>query len=105
MVGPTSNPVLPGNVSPSLPSAPRLRDLKAAAQRLEPCLKLGKAGVTDAFLAALGQALDDHELVKVKFEAFKEEKKVLAPAIAGRTASQLVQRVGNVAVFYRRRAG
>jgi RNA-binding protein len=92
-------------VSPSLPPSPRLRDLKAAAQRLEPCLKLGKAGVTDAFLAALGQALDHHQLVKVKFDAFKEEKKVLAPAIAQRTSSQLVQRVGNVAVYYRRREG
>ena len=80
-----------------------MRDLKAAAQRLEPILKIGKAGVTPGFLDALDQALRGQELVKVKFDEFKEQKKVLAPEIAGKTRSLLVVRVGNVAVYYRQR--
>lgn len=55
------------------------------------------------FLAALDQALNGHELVKIRFDEFKEQKKVLAPQIAERTGSQLVMRVGHVAVFYRAR--
>lgn len=85
------------------PSAPRLRDLKSAAQRLRPLLWIGKSGATPEFLAALDQALETHELVKVRFEAFKELKKVLAPELADRTRSRLVLRVGNVAVYYRQR--
>lgn len=87
----------------NLPPHPKLGDLKGAAQLLEPILKVGKSGVSDAFLAALNQALDDHQLVKIRFDEFKEEKKVLAPQIAERTGSRLVMRVGHVAVYYRPR--
>ena len=86
-----------------LPASPKLRDLKSAAQRLKPLLWIGKSGATPAFLAALDQALGTHELVKVKFEAFKDQKKLLAPDLAERTNSRLVLRVGNVAVYYRPR--
>jgi RNA-binding protein YhbY len=40
-----------------------------------------------------------------KFDQLKEQKKVLAPQIAERSGSQLIQRVGNVAVLYRPRPG
>lgn len=70
---------------------------------LEPVVKVGRAGLTAGFFAALEEALERHELVKVKFEHFKEQKKVLAPELAARTRSHLIQRVGNVAVLYRRK--
>ncbi len=79
------------------------RDLKARAQRLEPVVKIGHAGVTPEFLASLDRALTDHELVKIRFTDFKEEKKTLAPQIAEKTGSELIARVGNVAVFFRAR--
>lgn len=79
------------------------RELKARAQRLEPVLKIGHAGVTPEFLASLDQALTQHELVKVRFSDFKEEKKTLTPEIAAKSGSEVVMRVGNVAVFFRRR--
>ena len=80
------------------------RELKARAQRLEPILKVGHAGITPEFLAGLDRALNDHELVKVRFGDFKEEKKTLTPLIAEKSGSEVVMRVGNVAVFFRRRA-
>ena len=86
-----------------LTAPPRLRDLKAAAQRLKPLLWIGKSGATPEFLAALDQALEAHGLVKVRFEAFKDRKKALAPELAETTRSRLVLRVGNVAVYYRQR--
>ena len=79
------------------------RDLKARAQRLEPILKVGHAGVSDGFLRSLDIALVEHELVKIKFTAFKEEKHDLAPQIAAKTGSELIMQVGNVAVYFRRR--
>jgi RNA-binding protein len=77
------------------------RDLKARAQRLEPIVKLGHGGMSEAFLRSLDDALKRHGLVKMKFSDFKEEKKVLAPQIAEHTGSALVMQVGNVAVYYR----
>ena len=89
--------------NPHLSNAEK-RELKARAQRLEPVVKVGHAGVTHEFLASLDRALSDHELVKVRFSDFKEEKKTLAPMLAEKSGSELVVRVGNVAVYYRRRA-
>jgi RNA-binding protein len=84
--------------------APRgalLRELKGRAQRLDPVVWVGKAGASDAFYAALDQALKDHELVKVKFDGFKDQKKVMSPEIAERSGSHIIMRVGNVLVLYR----
>ena len=80
-----------------------LRDLKARAQRLNPVLKIGRAGLSDAFYAALAGALRDHELVKLKFDDFKDQKKTLVPELVARSGAQLIQRVGNVAVLFLRR--
>jgi RNA-binding protein len=77
------------------------RELKARAQLLEPVVKLGHAGMSDAFLASLDTALSLHGLVKMKFTDFKEQKHELVPQIAEKTGSTLVMQVGNVAVFFR----
>ena len=86
--------------SSNLPG-PRLRRLKSLGQRLNPVVHVGKGGLTDALIGNVNQALSDHELIKVKFEAHKDEKKALAPELAAKTASHVVQRVGNVVVLYR----
>ncbi len=84
----------------SLPNA-QVRDLKAKAQRLKAMLKIGKEGLSLQFLAALDDALKHHQLVKVKFDEFKDQKKELAPQLAESSRSHLVTRVGNVVVLFR----
>ncbi len=78
-----------------------MRKLKAQAQRLEATFKVGKAGLSEGFVKSVDAGLVHHELVKVKFVEFKEEKKTLAPELAEKTSSHLIMRVGNVAVLYR----
>jgi RNA-binding protein len=80
---------------------PQIRALKAQAQRMKASLKIGKEGLSPQFLAALAEALKQHQLVKVKFDDFKEQKKELTPQLAEKTSSHLVTRVGNVVVLYR----
>ncbi len=77
------------------------RDLKGRAQRLEPVVKLGHGGMSPAFLKSLDQALAQHELVKMKFTDFKDERRSLVATIASETRSELVMQVGHVAVFFR----
>jgi RNA-binding protein len=79
----------------------QIRKFKAAAQLLEPMLKVGKAGLSDGFIASVSDVLDQHELVKIKFAEFKDQKKELAPLLAEKTGSHLVMRVGNVMVLHR----
>lgn len=65
---------------------------------------VGSAGPSDAVAAELEQALAAHELVKVSVRLGDRERRDAALAgLAARTASELVQRIGNVGVFYRRR--
>ena len=80
---------------------PQIRKLKALAQRMEATLKVGKNGLSDAFIQSVNEALASLELVKVKFVEFKEDKKELSPLLAEKTGSHLVMRVGNVVVLYR----
>ncbi|HEY3856528.1 MAG TPA: YhbY family RNA-binding protein [Verrucomicrobiae bacterium] len=79
----------------------QIRSFKAQAQRLKATLEIGKEGLSPGFFAALEVELKRHELVKVKFGQFKEEKKQLTPILAEKSGSHLIMRVGNVAVFYR----
>lgn len=81
----------------------QLRKFKAAAQHLEPMLKVGKAGLSDGFIRSVDAALAQHELVKIKFVEFKEQKKELAPQLAEKSESHVIMRVGNVVVLYRPR--
>jgi len=77
------------------------RHLRSLAHHLEPCVHVGKAGLTAAVVASIDQSLAAHELVKVKFVDFKEEKKALAAEIAERTGSALAGLIGHNAIFYR----
>ena len=77
------------------------RDLKAKAHHLQPVIIVGKKGVTDEILAAIDKALNDHELIKVKFIEFKEEKKELSSHITNSLNANLVDIIGNIAIYYR----
>ena len=79
----------------------KIRELKARGQLLKPTLKVGKEGLSQQFLSALDEALKHHDLLKVKFDQLKEQKKELAPQLAEKTGSRLIMRVGNVVVLYR----
>ena len=71
---------------------------------MNPIVMLGNAGLTDAVVAELDHALTDHELVKVSARVGARDARNEALAtLASRTTSELVQRIGHVGVFYRRR--
>jgi RNA-binding protein len=80
-----------------------VRGLKARAQLLKPMLKVGKDGLSPAFLKAVDDALAHHELVKVKFDEFKEQKKELGPKLAESSSANLIMQVGHVVVLFRRK--
>lgn len=82
-------------------ASPNLRTLKARAQLTKASIRLGKAGLTPEFLAAFDGMLNSQQLVKLKFEDFKDERKTLSRQLAEQTNSLLVQQVGHTAVFYR----
>ncbi|HOT44495.1 MAG TPA: ribosome assembly RNA-binding protein YhbY [Spirochaetota bacterium] len=82
-------------------SGSQKRSLKSQAHHLKPVVLVGRNGITDSLIEAVGKALDDHELIKIKFLEFKDEKKDLIEDIVSRTASSLVALIGNMAILFR----
>lgn len=77
------------------------KKLKAIAHNLRPVVQIGKKGLTDEVIKALDAELSNHELIKVQFVDFKEEKKELVAEIAHQTNAALVAVIGHRAIFYR----
>ena len=75
--------------------------LRSEAQTLSAVVMVGKEGKTEAVVKALIEALDHHELVKVKFQAYKEEVKDLSIALSEDTKSTLVATTGFTSVFFK----
>ena len=75
--------------------------LEKNAQPLSPLVQIGGAGVTAEQEKQVERLLGEHELVKVKFNEFKDEKRELSEEIARKTDSTLVRIIGNVATFYK----
>ena len=80
-----------------------LRALKARAQLLKPALKVGKEGLSPGFLKAVDETLAHHDLVKVKFDEFKDQRKELSRALAEQVSANTVMQVGHVVVLFRRK--
>jgi RNA-binding protein len=79
------------------------RYLRAAAHPLKPLVLIGQRGVTDELVKSLIQALDQHELVKVKFieNKNKAEKTRMIQALQSAAEAELVGTVGHTAIFFR----
>jgi len=85
---------------PPLTSAQR-KYLRMLAHAYDPMVMVGAKGVTDTLIRSVHEALDARELIKVRFNDFKDQKQPLIDQIAMRTNSQVVGVVGHVALFYR----
>lgn len=78
--------------------------LRGLAHARNPVVLIGQAGGSAAIAKELDGALYTHELVKVKARVSdREERDRIFHHLAAETASALVHRIGNVAVFYRAR--
>jgi RNA-binding protein len=77
------------------------RHLRGLAHSLKPVVQVGKQGLIENLITTVSQALDAHELIKVKFVDFKQQREELAREIATRTQSELAGLIGNIAILYR----
>ena len=77
------------------------KKLRADAHTLKPVVMIGQSGLTAAVLAEIEQALDSHELIKVKIRAERDERKLISEKICTDTGAELIQTIGQIAVIYR----
>ena len=81
-------------------SKKQVKQLRAMANQLNPLLYIGKNDLTDA---AVKQASDSHELLKVAVQDGSGlTAKEAADKLAGQIGAQVVQVIGNRFVLYRK---
>lgn len=77
------------------------RKLEKMAHNLDPLVIVGGAGVTPGLEEKVKQCLNSHELIKVKFNEFQDEKFDLTNALVESTGATLVRVIGNIAILYK----
>lgn len=77
--------------------------LRGQAHALKPVVLVGQNRLSGELVAAFEEALDDHELIKVKFIDVKEKaaKLELIRELEEKSHSEMVGMTGHVAIFFR----
>jgi RNA-binding protein len=93
------------DVLPDMSAAPLLsprtrRDMRAQAHGLQPLVQVGHDGVTPSVIEAVGRALRDHALIKVRLHE-PEDKKRMAEQLAKQSRAALCGLVGHTVILYK----
>ena len=77
--------------------------LRGLGHKLEPVARSGNPGLTPSLVKEVEAQLVAHELIKVKVAAGdREERDAIIGRMCSATQAILVQRVGNIALLYKR---
>ena len=77
--------------------------LRGKAHALKPVVMIGQKGFSETVAQAVEQALDDHELIKIKFNDFKEksQKQEIVASIEKAAGCESVGMIGHIAICFR----
>ena len=76
--------------------------LKGLAMTMEPILQVGKSSITPEHTAAVAEALEARELIKINvLQNCLDDPREIAEVLAERTNSQVVQVIGKKIVLYK----
>ncbi len=83
-------------------SQDRKKALRAIGHNLNPIVTVAGNGLSENVKMEIDRALEDHELIKVKYSVGDRElKKALIEETVAVSRSILVQSIGNVALLFR----
>jgi RNA-binding protein len=79
------------------------RYLKGLAHSLKPVVMIGNKGLTENVSAEINNALEQHELIKVRVSGQeKADRANMLDEICQQTQSELVMVIGHIGAFYRK---
>lgn len=83
-------------------SATEKKHFRGIGHHLKPVVLIGSQGLSEAVLAEIDRALEEHELIKVKVHGEnREARHAVLDALPEATGCQLVTTIGGVALIYR----
>lgn len=89
-----------GRPAPPVLTGAQRQHLRGRAHGLEPVVLVGHAGLTDAVVHAVDEALAAHELIKVRLHQ-PEDKRGTAVELAERSGGALCGLIGHTVILYR----
>ncbi len=85
-------------------SGKQRRHLRGLGHSLKDVVHVGKEGVSEGIIGALEEALETHELIKIRLlETAGEDRHGMAEELAQQSKSDLVQVLGRTVLLYRAR--
>lgn len=76
--------------------------LKSESHQLKPIVMIGANGLTEGVLAEIENALEFHELIKVKVSTEdRETKKLICAAIIRETQANQIQLIGSILTLFK----
>jgi len=77
--------------------------LRGLAHNLKPVVLIGQKGLTDDLTKSTDQALEKHELIKIKFNEFKEkdQKAEITEELCKSTKAEVAGTIGHIVILYR----
>lgn len=83
-------------------STKQIKRLRILAHTLKPVVIIGQQGLGESVFIEIDQALQHHELIKVRINAEDRHARTsMIDAIGLKLKCGFVQRIGHVAIFYR----
>ena len=80
----------------------QIKQLRKLAHHRKAVVIIGQHGLTDGVMNEIDNALEVHELIKVRVNAGdKQERDQIIDQIAQQTGSEVIQRIGHIAALYR----
>ncbi|MGB5452888.1 MAG: ribosome assembly RNA-binding protein YhbY [Sedimenticolaceae bacterium] len=80
------------------------RHLRGLGHHLKPVVRVGQHGLKESVMAEIEQALDFHELIKVKIAAERDTRNAIAVDICAQTGAESIQAIGQMLVLFKRNA-
>ena len=78
--------------------------LRGLGHKLKPVITVGTGGLSSSLLAEFESSLEHHELMKIRVNTGnRDERDAAIRALCEHSGAQLVQRVGNVGLLFRKK--
>ena len=84
-------------------SSQQKKSLRGIAHHLDPVVAVSERGLSEGIIEETERALNDHELIKVKvFDNDRAIRREIANELEQKTGSMVLQKIGKIAVLYRK---
>ena len=82
-------------------SSSQKRFLRGMTHHINPVVMVGDKGLTENVLKEIENALDHHELIKIKLRTDRPTRQALSLEIANTCKATIVHQIGQVCCYYR----